>query len=104
MDQTVAILWAAMAPPFFQMKVLEMEICAPVIVLYLFGAITTFVASHHTILGDDGKTAEGTDHLEHHLRFNVNFGNFAYFDKLNGSYGFRGDKEVGVRKWGDKKK
>lgn len=78
-------MWTALGPPLFQLRVLEIPVCAPVVTLWLFGAIITFTVSHHTVIGAGGH-AEGSDHLEHHQKFNVNFGNFGYYDIANGSY------------------
>ena len=60
-------------------------ITAPVVTLFMHGAITTFTGSHHSVIGEKGH-ALGSDHLDHHLKFNVNFGNFGFFDKMAGSY------------------
>ena len=84
-DMLVAIIWAGLAMPAMQMGWLKHEVAAPVVAVFVFGATVTFIASHHTAAGEAG--AEGMEHLQHHLRFNVNYGNFAIFDKLFGSYG-----------------
>jgi len=87
-DQLFAILWTALGPPLLQLRVLQIPVCAPIVTLWLFGAIITFTVSHHTVKGSGGH-AEGSDHLEHHQKFNVNFGNFGYYDMAGGSYAGR---------------
>merc|ERR1711865_560431 len=87
-DHLIDVTWAALLAPLIQITVLKHAVSVPVIVLFMFGAITSFVASHHTVIGqDDPEIAEGTPHLQHHTRFNVNFGNFGYFDQISGSFG-----------------
>ena len=94
-DHLFAVTWSALFPPLVQITILKHTVSIPVVTLYMFGAITTFIASHHTIIGqDDPEIAEGTPHLQHHTRFNVNFGNFGYFDKLVGSFGTASDTKA----------
>lgn len=62
----------------------------PVLVLFMHAAVVTFIGSHHTVSSDGkqgGKGAgpEGTAHLQHHLHFNVNYGNFSLFDTIAGT-------------------
>ena len=85
LDQLFAILWTALGPPLLQVTLLSTPASAPVVTLWLFGAIITFTSTHHTVIGAGGH-AEGTDHLEHHQKFNVNFGNFGFYDQRAGSY------------------
>lgn len=86
LDMLVAIIWTALGPPLFQILVLKQTISAPVISAFFFGAIATFVSSHHSVIGANGESVHGTNHLQHHLKFNVNFGNFGKFDEMGGSY------------------
>jgi len=86
LDHSIAVVWAGLAMPLFMMCGMGMEVAVPVMALFIEGAIVTFIGSHHTIIDCDGD-AVGTDHLVHHTRFSVNFGNFGYFDKMRGSYG-----------------
>ena len=69
-DMLVAIIWTALGPPLFQILVLKQTISVPVISAFFFGAIATFVSSHHSVVGADGDTVHGTNHLQHHLKFN----------------------------------
>ena len=68
LNHTVAVVWAVLAAPLFQIRVLRHEVSAPVLSAFMFGAIATFIASLHAV-GRRGGAAEGTDHLEHHKRF-----------------------------------
>jgi sterol desaturase/sphingolipid hydroxylase (fatty acid hydroxylase superfamily) len=53
-------------------------------------AITTFISSHHNGEPSSSEKSKGfrateTDHMLHHTRFTVNYGNFGVFDTWAGS-------------------
>ena len=83
-DHLVCVVCVQLFLPFVQLHLFNRVVSAPILAMFIFGAIVTFVSSHHTV--EDKKDAHGTDHLEHHMFFKVNYSNFGYFDKLNGSY------------------
>ena len=84
LDHLVAVLGAALISPFLMLR-LNVQATAPIVAMFLYGAIVTFINSHHTTVGTDGKP-EGGDHLLHHTRFTVNYSNFGFFDVWNKSY------------------
>ena len=88
------VMWAALGAPTVMMRSGWVQCSVPVVVLFMFAAVVTFIGSHHTVTttplssarssasvvtGDKERVA-GTSHLQHHLHFNVNYGNFALFD------------------------
>jgi sterol desaturase/sphingolipid hydroxylase (fatty acid hydroxylase superfamily) len=66
------------------------RISAPVLALFFHVAVTPFIASHHAT-NDGAFTSNGasrvfeTQHLLHHTKFNVNYGNFWFLDFVFGS-------------------
>lgn len=89
LDHLVCVIWGALTTPLLTCLYLPGGVSAPVVVLFMWGGIVTFIGSHHTVKGKGGQAVAG-DHLEHHQKFNVNFGNFGHFDKWAGSYsGFK---------------
>ena len=84
-DHQFAVLGAALATPV-AMTYVGFQLTVPIVTLFMLGAIITFTASHHTVIGPIENRSYGSDHLTHHQKFTVNYGNFAYFDKLAGTY------------------
>ncbi|GMI27068.1 hypothetical protein TeGR_g10059 [Tetraparma gracilis] len=80
LDHLVCVIWGALTTPLLTCLYLPGGVSAPVVVLFMWGGIVTFIGSHHTVKGKGGQAVAG-DHLEHHQKFNVNFGNFGHFDK-----------------------
>ena len=83
-DHLVSVLCITLLVPFFQLYYLQHKIEVPIFTIYITGALSTFISSHHVKYGQHN--LHGTDHLEHHMLFNYNYGNFAFFDKIYGSY------------------
>lgn len=92
-DHLLAVLGTALALPLAMMRWGGVDCSVPVLNAFMFGAIITFTGSHHCVMGavkagdlaGRGK-AVGSDHLTHHQRFVVNYGNFGLLDYLAGSY------------------
>mmetsp|Transcript_20104 Transcript_20104/g.42085 ORF Transcript_20104/g.42085 Transcript_20104/m.42085 type:complete len:191 (+) Transcript_20104:1-573(+) len=84
-DHFLSVLTAALLLPMLMMTN-GIDITVPTLTTFMFGAITTFVGSHHTIVGPKKGKSYGGDHLTHHQKFVVNYGNFGYFDFLAGTY------------------
>lgn len=79
------VMWAALGAPAAMMRHGWVRCSVPVVVLFMFAAVVTFICSHHTVRQGKGKGGKagvvaGTGHLQHHLHFNVNYGNFTMFD------------------------
>ena len=91
LDQLISVVWSAMITPLIMCMLIQRGVCVVTLTTFFFGAIVTFIGSHHSVNGGSGKgdkvKALGSNHLEHHMKFNVNFGNFGYFDKIYGSFG-----------------
>jgi len=86
LDHLIAVLGAALITPLVWLHC-GVDITVPTLTAFMFGAIITFTGSHHSIVSPtEGKGACGTDHLVHHQRFTVNYGNFGLFDYWAGSY------------------
>lgn len=83
-DHFVSVLCITLLLPFYQLYYLENKIYVPVFVIYAIGALITFISSHHVKYGENN--LHGTDHLEHHMLFSYNYGNFGVFDKIYGTY------------------
>ena len=84
-DHFLSVLSAALFLPML-MLCNGITITVPTLTGFMFGAITTFVGSHHCIVGPKKGKAYGGDHLTHHQKFTVNYGNFGYFDWFGGTY------------------
>ncbi|GMH70610.1 hypothetical protein TrRE_jg10603 [Triparma retinervis] len=86
-DHFLSVLTAALLLPMLMMKN-GIDISVPTLTAFMFGAVTTFVGSHHCVVKEEKgkKKAGGGDHLVHHQKFTVNYGNFGYFDFWYGSY------------------
>lgn len=103
LDHLVTVICATLIAPLIHIAVLQHTVSVPTISLFMLAAVTTFIASHHTVKGSTNPTTpEGTPHLEHHMRSTVNFGNFGFLDKIFGSF-YSSAKENGSLKITDEK-
>lgn len=89
------VMWAAFVLPAAMLGgPLGTQCSAATLALFMHGAATTFIGSHHCVdvaTHDGGMRPFGTEHLIHHLRFRVNYGNFIFLDWLSGT----------MRRWSD---
>lgn len=68
------VMAAAYAGPLATTAVTGTPLPAPVIAAYMWGAVCTFVRSHHTTT----VTIRAAGHHAHHAQFTVNYGNFTW--------------------------
>ena len=69
------LVGAVLLGPCVTSTLCDIPLACNVLAAYLLGATATFVAGHH-VTRDGIDTIRGTDHLLHHQKFNVNYGNF----------------------------
>lgn len=85
-DHSVSVVGAGLALPLLMTAGLGIDVAVPIIAFFVGGAIVTFIASHHAIQSGDSSAVLGTDHLIHHQKFTVNYGNFGYIDRVCGTH------------------